>query len=206
MYKFLGSLSWTSGYILYIYNYSHPLTLRGRVGKQMRAAAMVPFGSPVMSLYIYIYTSTLQCLCQKYHLDALIAVWTWYPWHHCLRFWMVLTSAASSISCCCGWEVWGVRVMGASMVGGIGSQAPLYLLPSYLCLHELQWLGSQSLLCYIPCCYWLIWGLGLSSYSLWAGNASTASIVCPLLPPLWSSQPILRGTDVWNSLASWCVG
>ena len=100
----------------------------------------------------------------------------------------------------------GARVMGASMVGGIGSQAPLYLLPSYLCLHELQWLGSQSPLCYIPCCYWLLWGLGLSSYSLWAGNASTASIVCPLLPPLWSSQPILRGTDVWNSLASWCVG
>ena len=92
------------GYILYIYNYSYALTLSGRVGKQMRAAAMVLFGSPVMSIYIYI--STLHCLCQKYCLDALIAVWTWYLWHHCLRYWMVLTSTASSISCC-GWEVWG---------------------------------------------------------------------------------------------------
>lgn len=139
---------------------------------------------PLVILYIYIYFHTSLPL-SEVHLDALIAVWTWSPCHHCLRYWMVLTSAASSISCCCWWEVGGARVTGASTVGGIGSQSPLYLLPSYLCLHELQWLGSHSPLCYVPCCYWLLWGLGLSSYSLRAGNASTASVVCPLLPPLW---------------------
>ena len=40
--------------------------------------------------------------------------------------------------------------MGTSVAGGVGSQAPLLLLPSYLCPQVPLWLGGWSCMCCPP--------------------------------------------------------
>ena len=97
-----------------------------------------------------------------------------------------------------GWPESGL--VGSSVTGGMGSQAPLLLLPSYLCwqaescvLLPLLLLGFLKLWAQLPqsegwdCRYRLHCSLG------------SASSMC-------SSSPTFRCTHVWNSLASCCVG
>ena len=103
-------------------------------------------------------------------------------------------------------EVGGARVLGASMVGGVGSHAPLYLLPGHLCLHELQGLGSQRPMCYVPCCSGFSGARDSAAIAWGLEMQAQPPLLAPSASSLVSSQPILRGTDMWNSLASWCVG
>ena len=46
----------------------------------------------------------------------------------------------------------GTRVMGASVAGGMGSQAPVPLLPHYLFPWTLLWLSGWSCVCHLSCC------------------------------------------------------
>lgn len=54
--------------------------------------------------------------------------------------------------CCCRCGRAGTRVMGTSVAGEMGSQAPVPLLPHCLCLWICLWLMGWSCGCHLACC------------------------------------------------------
>ena len=74
----------------------------------------------------------------------------------------------------------GTRVMGASVAGGMGSQAPVPLLPHYLFPWTLLWLSGWSCVCHLSCCC----SSGLHCYGQRAVSTDTLSVVPSVPPPL----------------------